>query len=267
MLAVEDRTTYVLVSLASGRRLPVQWVVNCTGPRTGTHCGGDGLVRQLLQAGLASAGPLGMGLATADGRLIGAWRSTDAPIWTLGSTRRGELWESTAVPEIRAQADQIAQAVLAQPAEDGRPPARPVRDLMGLRLSTSAAAGAAFDRGLDAVMRLRSSADAAFAEAVSLDPGFALGHAALAMLGHEGGADVDVAAALSRAIDAVQHRATERERSMVAVVAACIGDCQGSGARALLTHVRRHPRDVLAVSAAVPTIAFSGVTDVQQESG
>ena len=33
-----------------------------------------------------------------------------------------------------------------------------------------------------------------------------------------------------------------------------------------MAHIAGHPRDVLAVSAAVPTIAFSGVTDVQRES-
>jgi len=33
-----------------------------------------------------------------------------------------------------------------------------------------------------------------------------------------------------------------------------------------MNHIARHPRDVLAVSAAVPTIAFSGVTDIQQEA-
>ena len=33
-----------------------------------------------------------------------------------------------------------------------------------------------------------------------------------------------------------------------------------------MAHIATYPRDVLAVSAAVPTIAFSGVTDVQQEA-
>ena len=33
-----------------------------------------------------------------------------------------------------------------------------------------------------------------------------------------------------------------------------------------MNHIAHHPRDVLAVSAAVPTIAFSGVTDIQQEA-
>ena len=35
---------------------------------------------------------------TDGGRLIDGAGTTDAPIWTLGALRRGELWESTAVP-------------------------------------------------------------------------------------------------------------------------------------------------------------------------
>ena len=35
------------------------------------------------------------------------------PVWALGALRRGELWESTAVPEIRAQAQELASALLA----------------------------------------------------------------------------------------------------------------------------------------------------------
>jgi tetratricopeptide (TPR) repeat protein len=38
-----------------------------------------------------------------------------------------------------------------------------------------------------------------------------------------------------------------------------------AGADALRRHIAAYPRDVLAVSAAVPTIAFSGVIDVQQD--
>jgi uncharacterized NAD(P)/FAD-binding protein YdhS len=33
-------------------------------------------------------------------------------VWVLGALRRGELLESTAVPEIRGQAQQVAEAVL-----------------------------------------------------------------------------------------------------------------------------------------------------------
>ncbi|MFD0401990.1 hypothetical protein ACFVHI_28355, partial [Kitasatospora sp. NPDC127121] len=31
-----------------------------------------------------------------------------APLWTLGSLRRGNLLETTAIPEIRCQADDLA---------------------------------------------------------------------------------------------------------------------------------------------------------------
>ena len=87
------------------------------------------------------------------------------------------------------------------------------------------------------------------------------------MLGHEGGADsVDVRRSLDAARAAVRDHGTDRERSLVAVVDARVRDCRGGGAAALVRHVHAHPRDVLAVSAAVPTIAFSGVTDVQQEA-
>ena len=45
-----------------------------------------------------------------------------------------------------------------------------------------------------------------------------------------------------------------------------MNDVRRVGATALMAHLASHPRDVLAVSAAVPTIAFSGVTDVQREA-
>ncbi|GAA1914506.1 pyridine nucleotide-disulfide oxidoreductase [Nocardioides marmoribigeumensis] len=84
------------------------------------------------------------------------------------------------------------------------------------------------------------------------------------MLGHEAGATTDVTAALEAAQEAVRRRGDDRERSLVDVVPRRVADVNGNGAGALMNHIAQHPRDVLAVSAAVPTIAFSGVTDVQQ---
>ncbi|HLU41803.1 MAG TPA: hypothetical protein VKZ55_05355, partial [Microthrixaceae bacterium] len=65
-------------------------------------------------AGVARAtiATAGMGLRTEQGRLVDSNGSAEAPIWTLGALRRGELWESTAVPEIAAQASAVATAVL-----------------------------------------------------------------------------------------------------------------------------------------------------------
>jgi hypothetical protein len=143
------------------------------------------------------------------------------------------------------------------------------RDRYGLRLSTTAAAAEAFQTGLDRVLLLADGAAEQFGRAVAIDPGFALGHAALALLGFEWGAAVDVPAALAAAKQAAEHRADDRERSFVAAVTARAGDpvcadADSPGAQALLRHIQNHPRDALAVSAAVPTIAFGGITSGPQ---
>jgi uncharacterized NAD(P)/FAD-binding protein YdhS len=268
VLDVTETADGLTVRLASGRRLTVAAVVNCTGPQGDVRRVADPLLDDLLGAGTAVPGPLGLGLRTHAGRVVDATGAATAPLWTLGAMRRGELFESTAVPEIRAQAAEVAAAVAAElraPAPVRAP--RRARDVMSLPLTTTPEAAAAFNRGLDAVMRVQSGAAESFAEAAELDPGFALAHGALAMLGFEGGAgSVDVRRSLEAARSAVRERGTERERSLVAVVDARVRNCRGGGAAALVRHVHAHPRDVLAVSAAVPTIAFSGVTDVQQEA-
>ena len=269
------------VTLSDGTVHEVGWVVNCTGTSTVVETGVDPLFDDLLapRAGVARGvlSTAGLGLQTRHGRLVDSAGTTEAPVWTLGSVRRGELYETTAIPEIRAQAAQLATAVLAEIAPeprrlaDGRlvgghhPVARP-RDPLGLPLSTTAEAASAYNAGLERLMRLQSGADQKLLEAVALDPGFAVGHAALAMLGHEGGAGVDVAASLEAARRAARERADDRERSLVDVVGRRVEDVRRSGATALMNHIAQHPRDVLAVSAAVPTIAFSGVTDIQQEA-
>jgi uncharacterized NAD(P)/FAD-binding protein YdhS len=53
-----------------------------------------------------------MGFRTDVGRLIDSDGRTETPLWTLGALRRGELFESTAIPEIRGQALAVAGALL-----------------------------------------------------------------------------------------------------------------------------------------------------------
>jgi uncharacterized NAD(P)/FAD-binding protein YdhS len=100
----------LLVELEAG----VQWfgaVVNCAGPGRLPGAGGP-FVGSLLDAGAARVGPHGLGLdIDAAGRLVGAdGRSRDG-VWLIGPLRRGARWETTAVPEIRAQARLLAHAV------------------------------------------------------------------------------------------------------------------------------------------------------------
>lgn len=134
-------------------------------------------------------------------------------------------------------------------------------DLHGLGLSTSPSASAAYNRGVSALLRVQEGGLLGISESIAHDPTFALGHAGLALLGHEYGAAVDVQGRLAAA-RLHARRASDRERSHVhAVVSHIAGD-----SRPLVAHLETHPRDALLLSVAVPTIAFAGVTTVPEES-
>jgi uncharacterized NAD(P)/FAD-binding protein YdhS len=82
-------------------------VVNCAGPGRLPGAAGP-LVGGLLAAGLARVGPHGLGLDIDEGgRLVGADGRAHDRIWVIGALRRGAQWETTAVPEIRAQARRL----------------------------------------------------------------------------------------------------------------------------------------------------------------
>jgi uncharacterized NAD(P)/FAD-binding protein YdhS len=89
--------------------LAVDLAIPTTGPAMDVRALDDSLVRSLLETGLARPGPHGLGFATApDGAVLGPLGDR---LWTLGGLRRGDLWESTAIPEIRAQARGLADAL------------------------------------------------------------------------------------------------------------------------------------------------------------
>ncbi|MEV0741973.1 hypothetical protein AB0I51_39920 [Streptomyces sp. NPDC050549] len=106
---VEDGERLV-ITLSNGRTLHVGWGIDCTGPGQRLE---DPLWRGLFAAGMAVPGPLGMGVATRDGRLLDAQGRCARPLFTLGAPRRGELWETTAIPEIRVQAAALARQLFA----------------------------------------------------------------------------------------------------------------------------------------------------------
>ncbi|HEY3737683.1 MAG TPA: FAD/NAD(P)-binding protein [Jatrophihabitans sp.] len=96
---------------AGGTKLIADVVVNCTGPANEPSRSGEPLLRQLLSSGLLRPHPVGIGLdVDEDGRP----RSDRAlpPLWTIGPLRQGELWESTAIPEIRNQAAELPTQLL-----------------------------------------------------------------------------------------------------------------------------------------------------------
>ena len=92
------------------RELRVARAVNCTGPATYLADMRHPLLTSLLECGLARADALGLGLVTdRDGTLLGG---AAGRLFTLGNLRRGELWETTAIPELRDQARSVAERLV-----------------------------------------------------------------------------------------------------------------------------------------------------------
>jgi uncharacterized NAD(P)/FAD-binding protein YdhS len=110
---------------AHTERLQVDLVVNCTGP-VGHAAAPDALVSALLKKGRARPGPLGLGLATdARGALLDDRSRASTRLWTLGPVRRGDFWESTAVPDIRVEAAALAEQLARASYVTGQPRRRP----------------------------------------------------------------------------------------------------------------------------------------------
>ncbi|WP_369977694.1 FAD/NAD(P)-binding protein [Xanthomonas bundabergensis] len=94
-------------------QLDAHYLVNATGVELRAQTMRNPLLHQLLGCGHAAPGPHGIGVATAaDGALLDADGQADPRLRVLGSLRIGSLWESLAIPELRVQAQQQAQAVL-----------------------------------------------------------------------------------------------------------------------------------------------------------
>ena len=85
--------------------LAVEQIINCTGPDADYRRIDQPLVHQLFDLGLARQDELGLGLLTSeDGALIGRDGTASRVFFTLGPPRKGTLFETTAMPEIRVQA-------------------------------------------------------------------------------------------------------------------------------------------------------------------
>jgi len=90
--------------------LRVDRVINCTGPETNCQRINDPLIKSLLAQGLARPDALSLGLDTdSRGALIGREGEPSHSLYAIGPIRKGQLWETIAVPELRMQASQLAE--------------------------------------------------------------------------------------------------------------------------------------------------------------
>jgi uncharacterized NAD(P)/FAD-binding protein YdhS len=91
------------------RMLEIDRIVSCTGIQENYNESPRGLIRLLIGKGIASANDLGIGFrADRHGALVDAGMRASSVFFTLGPPRRGDLFETTAVPEIRIQAKALA---------------------------------------------------------------------------------------------------------------------------------------------------------------
>ncbi len=90
-------------------------VVNCTGPSLRVGIAGEPLLASLLDAGFVQPGPFNLGLDhDSRGAMITVEGTPSPLIYGIGPVRKGRLWETTAIPEIRAQSFELADLLTAQ---------------------------------------------------------------------------------------------------------------------------------------------------------
>ncbi|TVQ36617.1 MAG: hydroxyacylglutathione hydrolase [Wenzhouxiangella sp.] len=109
------------IRLQSGisKALEVEVLFNARGASTAVAQSRQPLLTSLLAEGLVRPGPAGLGLdCTEEGLLLSRAGLPQSGLWTLGPMRQGVFFETTAVPEIRAQCDALAGRLLAR--IDGR---------------------------------------------------------------------------------------------------------------------------------------------------
>jgi uncharacterized NAD(P)/FAD-binding protein YdhS len=118
--AIDDNDGKLEVRIRAKRQgllktLSVDRIMNCTGTECDYRKLQDPLLRNLLSQGLAKTDNISFGLAVAeDGGLLDKSGRKSSLIYTLGPPKKGSLWETTAVPEIRGQAQALASTLLAE---------------------------------------------------------------------------------------------------------------------------------------------------------
>lgn len=113
--AIEPVADQLVVSVQTGsgqppRQLTARHVVTCTGPLLDYSRISTPLVVGLREAGHLVPDALRLGIQTdADGALLNAQGEVSSVLFTIGASRRPAGFESTAVPELRNQATELAR--------------------------------------------------------------------------------------------------------------------------------------------------------------
>ena len=119
VLAQPDRLSVLIDTGADTLELEAGWLVNAIGGTTDVAANASPLLRELFSAGLARPDSLRLGIdASPDGRVLTAAGQPSDFLYALGPPLRGLWYETTAIPEIGAQAAELAAQITA--ARQGR---------------------------------------------------------------------------------------------------------------------------------------------------
>jgi uncharacterized NAD(P)/FAD-binding protein YdhS len=103
---------------ALGKELKIEatFMINCTGPESDFTISNSTLLKTCLAKGVVTQDELKLGLKTNTDsfQTLNSNNEINSSIYTLGSTLRGELWESTAINELRSQAKMLAEKLLSE---------------------------------------------------------------------------------------------------------------------------------------------------------
>jgi len=96
------------------KTLKVSRIINCTGPESDLMQLETSFLKNCLLNGVLVQDTLKLGIKTdaTTLQLINSEGKNHSNLFTLGSNLKGELWESTAVNELRVQAEKLAENIL-----------------------------------------------------------------------------------------------------------------------------------------------------------
>lgn len=113
---VSGNSVEVTMRLRRSRRVQTatyRRIINCTGPNIDLRTTDDRFIKGLIQSGAVVPDQLGLGLQLSEhGYAVRANGTRSESIITIGVLRKGQLWETIAVPELRVQAAQLAEQIV-----------------------------------------------------------------------------------------------------------------------------------------------------------
>ncbi len=107
------KVTYHDRKSGKANSISVDRIINCTGPESDCRRLDNRLISSLLASGSARPDPLFLGLdVSPDGALVSRNGTISDSLFAIGPIRKGSVWESTAVPELREQIHRLAERLL-----------------------------------------------------------------------------------------------------------------------------------------------------------